>query len=266
MMPQRSLREQLARNLRRPRGNWIDVRSALLHFALISYTLPPERLAAHIPERFEVLTFPIDGRPMALLSAVPFWDADFRFVHIAPFLKGAFGQTNHRVYVRDRDTGEPCVWFFGTTLGSPIVHAARLLWRIPWHPARYDIDCAYDAVRGVYDRYEMTVHSEWCSADIALSDSGRPMSILPGFASLDEQVLVLTHPIHGFFHRLDGPPGTYSVWHDRLPLTEGRAERAYFSLYERLGLLSRAEMAEPHSVLLCPRTEFDVFLPPRRLR
>ena len=68
---------------------------------------------------------------------VPFWDYDFRFAHLAPFLTFQFGQTNHRVYITDRRTGEPAVWFFGTTLGSPVVTIPRLLWRLPWHMARY---------------------------------------------------------------------------------------------------------------------------------
>ncbi|MCW1966994.1 MAG: hypothetical protein KIH69_002585, partial [Anaerolineae bacterium] len=58
--------------------------------------------------------------------------------------------------------------------------------------------------------------------------------------------------------------GTYSVWHEKIHFTLGRANHLYFSLYERLGILSRSEMQHPHSILICPKTEFEVFLPPRR--
>lgn len=263
----RSPREILDKRLHRPAGGLIDVRSLLLHFALITYALPKARLAPHIPtDRFEIPEFDIGGQRLALMSAVPFLDLDFRFPHLAPFLKFRFGQTNFRVYVIDRATGEQVVWFFGTTLGSPLVHAARTLWRIPWHYARYEIDCQWDEPTRRYTRYGYTVRSPWCDADMRLTDTGEPLALLDGFTSLDELRLILTHPTVGYFYRTDGQLGSYSVWHEEIPLTVGRAETLYFSLYERLGLLSREEMQRPHSVLLCPAIEFEVYLPPRRVR
>src|SRR5690349_15535519 len=90
----------------RSRG-WADAHSTLRHFALINYALPRERLARYIPtDRFEIPAFLIGGQKQALLSVVPFWDVDFRFPYMAPFLKFQFGQTNHRVYITDRRTGE----------------------------------------------------------------------------------------------------------------------------------------------------------------
>jgi hypothetical protein len=197
------------------------------------------------------------------MSAVPFWDADFRFVRLAPWLTFQFAQINYRVYVVDRTTGQHVVWFFGTTLGSPLVYAARALWGIPWHYARYEVDCV--AENGRYHRYRISSRSAWASADIELSDSGQPMIGQPGFASLDEMHLILTHPMQGFYWRLNGRLGSYSVWHDLIPLTIAQPQHLYFSLYERLGLLSPAEMQQPHSVFLCPRTTFDVHLPPLKL-
>jgi hypothetical protein len=241
----------------------MDVRSDLLHFALITYALPPERLRPHSPHRFEIQTYPIGGEHLALMSAVPFLDDDFAFYRLAPFIKWRFAQTNYRIYVIDRETGEPCVWFFGTTLGGWVVNLAKWLWRIPWHYARYEIDCRYDEKKQAYDRYRFTHASNWASATIQLEDTGEAPSLLPGFADLAEQTLVLTHPVKGYFNRTDGRLGTYSVWHEEIPLTAGRPVNLYFSLYERLGLLTKEEMARPHSVLICPRTTFEVHLPPK---
>ncbi|HEY1014452.1 MAG TPA: DUF2071 domain-containing protein [Herpetosiphonaceae bacterium] len=257
-------RTTLDKRLADRRDGWMDVRTRLLHFALITYALPAERLARHIPaDRFEIPTWQIGGRPMALLSAVPFYDADFHFPRIAPWLKFGFGQTNHRAYVIDRRTGEHCVWFFGTTLGSPVVHIARQLWRIPWHPARYELECRYDAAARRYDRYAYRIDSAWGGARIDLADSGAPAGLAEGFASADEMQLVLTHPITGFFHRLDGKLGTYAVWHKELTGTRAEARDLHFSLYERLGLLSAEEMRHPYSAIICPEIEFHVYLPPR---
>jgi hypothetical protein len=259
-------RAELDRRLHRPGLGLLGARTTLLHFALVTYALPRERLDAHVPaERFRIDEFPVGGRRQALLSVVPFLDQDFRFPRLLPFLKSRFGQTNHRVYVTDRRTGEPAVWFLGTTLGSPVVAVPRHVWKLPWHRARYRFDCTYDDVQRRYTRYAVDIDASWCPARIELDDTGEAAGLLEGFASLDEQTLVLTHPTTGFFRRRDESLGSYSIWHEELRMTRARHRSLYFGLYERIGLLSRTEMEQPHSVLLCPSVEFDIHLPPRRL-
>ena len=77
--------------------------------------------------------------------------------------------------------------------------------------------------------------------------------------------LSLTHPVDGFFYRLDGALGSYSVWHDEMNIRQGRAKNLYFDLYEKLGLLTKDEMQKPHSSFLCHEILFDVYLPPRKV-
>jgi hypothetical protein len=244
----------------------IDIHTRLLHLALINYALPKERLAQYLPtDRFDIPEFSIGGQRLAMMSAVPFVDVDFHFIRLFPFLKFRFGQTNYRVYVIDRKTGQYSAWFFGTTLGSPLVHIARALWQIPWHHARYQFDCHYNAQAKRYERYRYEVDSDWGRAEIELEDSGEPVTVVDGFPSYDEMKLILTHPVNGYFYRLDGTPGSYSIWHPEMGLTFGRAGRLYFGLYEKLGLLTKEEMGHPHSIFMCPEIEFKVYLPPRKL-
>lgn len=266
---QKSAQEILAERIASPSRGWMLAETTLSHFALINYAFPPERLRPHIPnDRFDIPTFQIGGKPMAMLSAVPFWDFDFRFRHIFPFVKLGFGQTNHRAYLIDRKTGEHVVWFFGTTLGSPVVAFPNLVWGLPWHYARYKLECDYNADEGRYNRYEQWIESKWCSGRVSLTDTGKPVSALEGFAleGFPDAVamkLILTHPIEGYFYRRDGRVGTYAVRHPEMKLTLGESNETYFSLYERLGILSREEMAKPHSVMICHEIPFEVLLPPR---
>ena len=242
---------------KRPSG-LLDIRSDLLHFALINYTVPKTRLEPYVPsERFEILEFDIDGRQQAMLSVVPFVDADFSFYRLFRWFKFRFPQTNHRVYVIDKATGEPVVWFFGTTLGSRVVHLARTLWRIPWYGARYHIDCVFDATAGRYETYQMRIKSDWCAAQIEIEDTGKPAELS------DAERLILTHPVDGYFYRLDGRVAGYAVWHERIPLTSGKPRQLYFSLYEKLGIMTREEMQKPYSIFLCPRIPFEIYMPPK---
>ena len=103
-----SARAILESRLQRSTGNLLNIRTDLQHFALINYALPKSRLEPHIPtDRFDIPEFTINGQPLAMLSAVPFVDADFRYSRLTPWLKFRFGQTNHRVYVIDKRTGQP---------------------------------------------------------------------------------------------------------------------------------------------------------------
>lgn len=241
----------------------LDVRTHLAHFALINYALPKERLIPYIPQdRFEISEYLINGKPMALMSAVPFLDVHFHFKKIFPFLKFQFPQTNYRVYVNDKKTGEPVVWFFGTTLGSHYVYLPRIGFRIPWHYANYKVDCKYNSEKSIYDRYLIESKSKWASSEIDLVDTGQYISDYTGFASYDEMKLILTHPVKGFFYRNDSRLGTYSIWHEEMKLTNANPRKLYFSLYERLGLLSKEEMLNPFSVFICPKILFEVYLPP----
>lgn len=263
LAPARVLDRRLAP---RPLGR-LDIQSTLRHFALVNYALPAERLAPHLPaDRFDIPTFDVGGRRLAFVSAVPFVDDDFRFARLLPFVKARFCQTNFRAYVVHRASGQHAVWFFGTTLGSWLCHPARWLWRIPWHRARYRTDFAHDPAAGRYTRFRYQIRSRWCDAEIELDDTGEPVGDVPGFPDRDEMTLVLTHPVDGYFYRLDGTVGTYSVSHERLQLTRARPRALHFSLFERLGLLSRDEMGKPHSVMITQSTRFDIHMPPRRLR
>lgn len=191
-----------------------------------------------------------------MLSVVSFVDDDFCFYRLFPWAKFRFPQTNFRVYVINRATGEPVVWFFGTTLGSWVVHVARALWRIPWHRATYAVDCEYDEENGRYSQYHFSIQSDWCDADIDIEDTGNPVELT------DEERLVLTHPVDGYFYRLDGRVGGYSIWHDIIPLTSGKPRHLYFSLFEHLSIMNQDEMQQPHSIYLCPSISFDIYMPP----
>lgn len=237
----------------------LDVVTTLADFAIITYAVDPDRLQRLLPSDFTAHTVNIDGRPRALVSAVPFRDLDFRF-GFAPWLRFHFGQTNYRAYVLYR--GTPCVWFFGTSLATPWYVIPAYLWRLPWHHARMRFDATWEGDR--CRQYRLATGGAWGRAVLDLEGSDEPMGILPGFSSEDETAQILTHPLVGYFHRRDGRVGSYSVWHDRLRLQRGRVTRARFQVFCDLGLVGESDA--PHSALLQRATEFHVYLPPRVVR
>lgn len=250
-------------HLARPAVSGIDVVTTLEHFAIITYTVHPETLARHIAPRFEPVCIRLnDGNPRALVSVVPFHDCDFRAAAF-PSPRMSFGQTNYRAYVIDRETGDLSVWFFGTTLDSITVMLPRHLWKLPWHRGRIRLVC--DLEGDIYRRYEMTTASSWAPVRLALEDADGQLGQLDGFPDFETAMLVLTHPLTGFFRRRDGALGSYAVWHDRLNPRTGRCLDARFGLLDRLGLVRFEDQMRPYSVMLQPSIEFTIYLPPHRL-
>lgn len=247
----------------RPRLGSLDALTTLEHFALITYDVDPERLAALLPTGYgfepEVARLS-DGRRRSFVSAVNFRDVHFRFA-AAPFVRVSFEQTNYRAYVRRN--GKRAVWFFGTTLASRTAALPRMLWGMPWHRVISTLEATWDGDRCV--TYESSHVGKWASAAMRLEGTAERAGLLDGWATPDEAALILTHPLVGYFsHNRGNGVGLYAVWHARLNLTVGRAIEARFSPFEERGLITPNQ--EPHSVLLQPSTEFLVLLPPTRVR
>ncbi|MEM7456530.1 MAG: DUF2071 domain-containing protein [Planctomycetota bacterium] len=247
----------------RPRVSGIDVITTLQHFAIITYVVDPDALRPHVHERFELDCIRReDGSPGALISVVPFLDLDFRFIRF-PWFTWKFGQTNYRAYVRDRQTGEHVAWFFGTSLDSWTVNIPKHIWKLPWHRGKIRFETSYDRSKNRYSCYEMETESSWAPASLKLEDTGVALDSLDGFATLESGLVILTHPLKGYYHRRDGRLGSYSIWHDKLQMTIGNATRAEFPLLERLGLVRTGDTSNLHSVMIQPATEFTIYLPPR---
>ena len=246
-----------------PRG--LAVETTLQHFAIVTYWVDPSTLRKHLHPRFEPVCLAVDGLPRrALVSVVTFLDRDFRFV-ACPWFKASFGQTNYRAYVEDTQTGEQAAWFFGTCLDSVSVAVPRYLWRLPWHRARMVFDCRYDDAAERYSTFHVTTRSRWAPAQLLLDDLGSPPDDVPGVSDLEAGLVLLTHPMRGYFFRRDGALGSYTIWHDRMQPTRGEVREARFPLLHELELVAEGDRGSVHSVLLQRNVDFTIYLPPSRI-
>ena len=244
------------------RAGPLDVRTVLRHFAIVTFTADPAALRPHVHERFDLdATVDAEGRTRALISVVPFEDHDFAFASV-PWPRWMFGQTNYRAYVRDSKTGERAVWFFGTVIDFFGVVVPRYAWRLPWHHAKIAFDCRYDENARRYERYSMSATSRWAPATLELEDTGLAPTELTGFATIEDGLIALTHPLDGYYYRRDGRLGSYSVWHPRLQPTVGRVVQAGFPMLERVGVLPGDRAYDVHSVLMQASVDFVIRLPP----
>jgi hypothetical protein len=242
----------------------LDVNTELEHFAIISYKVPLEKIEHLIPKPFKLWTYLENNKEYALISAVPFKDKDFSFSRISKFPTFNFFQTNFRTYIIDERDNSYSAWFFGTTLGSITAFIPKIIWKMPWEYARYKF--SYKKENEHYSEYKMEFKSKLGNGKIEIKSTGNEVKLLAGFKTMEEQVHILTHPIIGYYRVSNKELGTYEIWHPKIELKEGKAEQLYFELFEKLGFLSKMEMNNPHSVLIAPNIEFDILLPPRRIK
>jgi hypothetical protein len=251
--------------LAKPAAGGLTVETTLQHFAIVTYWVDSAALRKHLHPRFEPQILSADGHGgRALVSVVTFLDRDFRFV-ACPWITRSFGQTNYRAYVVDGETGEQAVWFFGTCLDSAAVLVPRYVWKLPWHRARMKFDCRYDATGARYSAYSVWTQSDWSPGTLSLADTGQPPTSLSGVGSLEAGLVLLTHPLRGYFFRRDGALGSYSIWHDRAAPTVGTVREAHYPLLQQLDLVEAGCVHDVHSVLMQPRIDFTIYLPPRRV-
>jgi hypothetical protein len=243
---------------RRPH-RWTDAVTILRNFALVTFDVDPGALAATLPAGLQPEVRRLaDGRERGFVSAVSFRDVDFRFRGFE-LSRASFNQTNYRAYVVGPD-GVRAVHFFETTLDSRLSVIPRRLWGMPWFPGRTVIEATWEGDRCV--SYRHTCDGERNRVDAELVGTADPIAAFDGFDDVESGAAVLTHPLGGFYRLPDGRLGRYSVWHERLRPTLGRAIRARYAVFERLGFVAPDQV--PHSVLLQPSIEFDVHLPPNR--
>ncbi len=242
-----------------PRPGALAALTTLEDIAIVTYDIDPDALAALLPPWIEpdVLTL-ADGRQRALISAVSFRDVDFRF-RLVPFIRLGMLQTNYRAYVRAG--GERAVWFLGSTLTSRSVEVPRRLWSMPWHRVDGVLEATWDGA--TCRSWRSLISGPWGGMDVELVGSAEPMGRLDGMADEADTAMLLTHPLVGYYRRLDGPVSGYRVWHEPMHPTRGHAVRARYDVLESAGLIRSGQV--PHSVLLECRSDFVVYLPPTLL-
>lgn len=239
-----------------------QVESTLHDFAMVTYAVDLDKASRLIDsDRFEIQPFQLAGRTKGLISAVNFADEGLHFTAF-PFIKADFFQTNFRLYVIDRKTGEPEVFFLGTVASTPLLNVPKVLWGAPWYRGKFNWNCVWDSNSLRYASYEVSCNSAFGNYEMKLEDTGRPPGLLEGFSDLDEQNLILTNPVMGSFLTKRGT-SQYEVWHLPIVMTETLPLTARFPCLESLGLISASDL--PHSVMICPKTKFKIEAPPRRI-
>ncbi len=245
--------------LSRPETGPLDCATTLVDVAIVTWAVDPDRVRHLVPARFEFDCASIRGKRQALVSFVPY---EYRALRPATlgFPRLSFAQTNYRVYVIDGQTGQRCVWFLGATVDRWSVPLFRGLFKLPWSRGHTRLDCEYqDSSRG-YVRYALETRSRGHSATLRLEGPLHAYR-LEGFPDRETGLVVLTHSMQGFYHRLDGSLDGYRIWHPPMEPHAARCTSARIDFFDAVGVVPLSEQSRPHSVLLQRELEFYIYRP-----
>lgn len=247
-------------------SGFTDVQVSVEHFSLINYFVDTQLLEDAFPlEGLNYIRYKIDGKFKSVISIAPLMNVGMGYPRLLPF-KMNYPEINYRFYVTEADTETPAVFFPKMLSGSSADLLTRFLFKMPWYKASFKTDFRYDADNNKYLRYKVVCHSADDNILIDLEDTGGPVSQYYPFDSISEQKLIITHPEHAFSFRVNDHQLSYvTAAHKELQMTAGQPRKIYSKYLEDLKLLSKEEMAKPHSIFICRKVAYAVHTPPQAL-
>lgn len=227
------------------------------NFALITHTVPAERVRDHIPAELALETFRgDDGGELAFITTSCFCNRQLHW-SMARYPAVDFDQSTFRTYVTYK--GRRGSYFFGTYVSTRLSFGAQSLLAANSQRATYDISC-HGGPAG-YPRYTSRAVTSDGEIAFEIEATGRPQAT-PPFATGDEHAEYITHRLHGFARSPFGWVTHGPVQHRRMTPWSGRLLGARLDFWDRLGILAPEETVPEYSVLVEPSVRFTLH-PPR---
>ncbi|MEP7045723.1 MAG: DUF2071 domain-containing protein [Ilumatobacteraceae bacterium] len=238
----------------RPASRWCDANVRLDDFAIVTWSVPADRLNELLPPGFEA----DDRGGSGLVSLVAFRDHGFHF-RAAPFAKFSCGQVDFRAYVRH--DGETGVWSFGTALDSRLASLPKALWRMPWRRTSIRVVAVWTGE--TCDNWSLDSTGAWGTASVELTGTTAHCHGVGTHAPAGPPSAI--DPFVAWYPRTGSSAiGRYSVWHEPLQLEAASTSRAECRLFEELGLIEPGQ--QPIRAGVQAHVLFDVHTPPSRFR
>jgi uncharacterized protein YqjF (DUF2071 family) len=226
------------------------------NFALITYSVPAERIRMHLPTDYELETFQGQDGLRGFVSTTCFCNQDYRPRGIN-IPRHTFNESTYRTYVTHK--GRKGVYFFGRYLGTRVAWLCQR--PVTRHVYNADFTISTDKERrSNYSSYVCDAASEAGVTSFSLKALEVPRA-QPPFPSADALVQFLTYRLHGFYTDSLGAQGHMPVQHPRMTAVAGQLSTGRFGLWEELGIVTEEEAVDPYSVLVIPEVPFRLYAP-----
>jgi len=235
-----------------------SVRMTLSDILYVSYLIPASQIRPFVPEILPLATV----NDKAFISIVLFHASRIQFENF-PSPHFVYDQINLRTYVKDPQTKSHGVYFLRSGINSATTFFLTRFLNFPWENIHFSIKEEHDK-EGNYVRY--LVSGDWqgkFNVDVK-EDASQTINYLP-FSTIEEAVQYLTCPLTGFYGS-SLKLKRFKVKHSHIQTKYCEVLNISFPLLTDSGLLTEKEILHPHSILLAPQGQFQVFLPPRAIK
>lgn len=222
------------------------VKMDLENLTYISYLVPIGRIRRFVPR---VLPITSNEAEKAYVSFVAMKCHRVRLSGIYwPCFN--YNQLNLRTYVSDPQTGAPAVYFLHSGVSIRIVPLITRLLGISWEKISLNMDTNMSPI--------YRASGDW------LGDVDFEIELRVDDALQESVVHHLTGPMIGFIGA-EGKLRRFKIGHRSLEVLPAVLSYIRFPHPVDKGLITENELQRPDSVLMVPKTEFTVYLPPQRV-
>jgi len=227
-------------------SRFITIKMDLESLVYISYLVPTDRIRQFVPE---VLPIASDEGDKAYVSFVAMKCRRVRLTGL-PWPRFNYDQLNLRTYVSDPQTGTPAVYFLSSGVSIGIVPLITRLLGIPWEKISLDMGS------GLKPGYQG--RGDWLGQiDFEVEPQANE-------ALQEPLVRHLTGPMMGFIGDRS-KLRRFRISHRSLEVKRAVLNYIRFQLPVDKGLIMEDELQNPDSVLMVPKAEFTVYMPPHRV-
>lgn len=247
----------------------MQIQMLIRDLMFINYVVDPDRLRPLVPEELSLdLITGANGKPLALVSVVPFHVADVRS-GLLPLPRLSFNQINYRTYV---NAGErAAVYFFEMRVNSRLVTTTTGFFRLPITYEDIEIITApapdLTGASGIdKNAYDPAPHTLRC----AVTSSG-PQALAADVTIGDRQGSVGSSDQAASPEFITERPTGYiaageslfkiAVEHPRMDAFSSHVESVQAPALVSMGLLNLDETMRPHSVLYVREILMDTNVP-----
>ena len=228
-------------------SRFTTVKMDLEDLIYISYLVPSDRLRKTVPL---VLPIASDGEGQVYVSFVAMKCKRVRLSGLR-WPRFNYDQLNLRTYVSDPQTGAPAVYFLQSGVSISTVPLITRLLGIPWEKISFDLNMIAGSL------YQAS--GKWLG-EIEFEIESRNNE------AVQESIIHhLTGPMIGFIGD-EGKLRRFKIGHRSLKVHPVVLNSIRFPLPVSRGLIMENELQRPDNVLMVPKTEFTVYLPPHRVR
>jgi hypothetical protein len=238
--------------------NLARVTMLLRNVVYISYLVPVSRVRPFVPK---IIKPAIVEEDRIFVSVVLLQCMNVRLAYL-PFPRFHYNQVNVRTYVIDPYTSNQGVYFLKSCVTSSFISLLTGVLGPSWEKGDFHYQALLNEKTGLH---AYNASGNWHGElTLEAEETGIEPEDLSPFIDTESAINYLLRPLIGFYGK-QGYVGRFEIGHPHLKPFTIQVHNFSCELLQTMDLIRKEEIGKPHSTLLVSESNFDIYLPPRRI-